>query len=167
VTISALQRCQVPAGWITVAEAAGRLQVAHDTVRKRIGAGLLPGRRHGQRWIVDEAAAMAQVPPPGWISVQDATRMTQMVSATIIQWIHEEKVRGQKLGGRWFVERASIVPFTVGPEWIKVAAASVRWDVPSAKIQRWARQGRVPARNVGGIWFVAVEKPRTLTPETG
>jgi predicted site-specific integrase-resolvase len=152
-----LERRQIPTGWITAQEASCRLRVPDGTVLKRIAAGLLPGRKHGWRWIVDEAAAMAQVPPTGWLSVRETSQMTRLAPATILQWIQEEKLRGQKLGGRWYVEPASIASFAVAPGWIKVSEASVRWGVPGSNIRHWIRRGRVPARKVGRMWFVAAE----------
>ena len=156
----ALARKQIPAGWITISEASSRLQVPSATVLKRIEAGLLPGRKHGWFWILDEAAVMAQVPPPGWLNVPEVTRRTQLAQATIIAWIQEGKIGGQKCGGRWFVDPTSIAALTVAPEeWIRVAEASARWGVPDSKVRYWIRQGRVPARKSGGIWFVAAGGP--------
>jgi hypothetical protein len=163
----ALKRRQIPAGWITIAEASSRLQVPGATVLKRIEAGLLPGRKHDWRWIVDEAAVMAQVPPPGWLSVPEAAQITQLAPATIIQWILEERMRGQKCGGRWLVEPTGIAAFAVAPEWVKVAEASARWGVPASKIRQWARQGRVPARKSGTIWFIAAGARPAIATEAG
>lgn len=111
----ALARKQIPAGWITTSEASSRLQVPEATVLKRIEAGLLPGRKHGWLWILDEAAVMAQVPPPGWLTIPEATRRTQLAQATLIAWIQQGKIRGQKCGGRWFVDPTSIAALAAAP----------------------------------------------------
>jgi hypothetical protein len=119
-----------------------------------IKAGLLPGRKCGRCWIVEEAAVEDQITPPGWIPLKEAGQRTQMKDSTTIQWIQEGKLPGRKLGGRWYVEEAGIEEHVVPPGWIKLTEACRRWGMPASKMQHLARKGRIRARKYWGRWFV-------------
>lgn len=130
----ALERRALPAGWLTAREASEQLGVSQADVVARIEAGYLPGRKHNGQWIVEEAAVKEQAPPAGWIDTGKAAEVTRMAPSTIIRWIQEGRIRGRKLGGRWFVEEAGLTA-QAAPPW---PSASDRASMlPLSRVQRF------------------------------
>ncbi len=95
---AAIARRTIPSGWLTAREAGTRLGVSQADVVARVEAGYLPGRKYNGQWIVEEVAVAEQTPRPGWITTREAAAKTRMDPGTIVQWIQQERIRGQKLG---------------------------------------------------------------------
>lgn len=163
---AALARREIPPGWLTARAAGERLGVSSADVVARIEAGYLPGRRHNGRWIVAEAAVTAQTPPPGWITTREAAARTQMDPGTLVRWIRGGRIRGQKLGGRWFIEEASLGDLVIPPGWIRATAVEKRWGLPADRVRHWARKGKVRSKKVGRtLWIWAASLAALLAKQ--
>lgn len=113
VETASLEECAreraLPAGWVGTSDAGRRLGVGRQEIRRRIRAGQLRAEKRGRRWAVAESSIEEQLPPPGWITTQEAARRTGWASSTIGLRIHKGQVVARKIGKRWFVEERSLL----------------------------------------------------------
>ncbi len=98
----------VPAGLITVSEAARRLGRSIEQVRRYLREGKLPGRRIGQQWFIEEAALgrRYEAPEPRVhrigeaVAVMETARTAREMMEALFRRIDEdvEAIR-RRLGG--------------------------------------------------------------------
>jgi excisionase family DNA binding protein len=94
----------IPAGWLTAKEAGQRLGVTGQEVLRRIRAGQLHARAHGQQLLVAEEEIQGLLIPPGWLTTRQLAEKAGVKSSTVYGWIAKGWLPARKAHGRWIVE---------------------------------------------------------------
>ena len=93
--------------WMTTEELAERLGVSPSTIRRRLKAKRLRGRRIGKRWLIPEQERVELTP-------QEAAELLRVAPGTVRRWLAEGKVPGHRDGRRWQIPRDEMIAMIEG-----------------------------------------------------